>query len=84
MHVIRALTNMLEEICCSSSAGFDELLQQEAHALSGDGAALQRRLQAGLYEEEEKLSAAHLMHTLQSLLRGGEDTQRGVRLINSA
>lgn len=51
-------------------------MQQQTHVLSGDGAALQRRLQPISYKYKEQLSAVHLLHALQSLLLGHRGTQR--------
>lgn len=55
---------------CWQGAGLDELMQQLAHVLPGNGAALQCRLQSSSYEDKQQLSAVQLLHTLQSLLLG--------------
>lgn len=47
-------------------------MQQLAHVLPGDGAALQRRLQPISYEHKQQLGAVQLPHTLHSLLLGQE------------
>lgn len=60
---------------CWEDACFDELVQQQAHVLPGDGAALQRGLQSVSYEHKQQLSAVHLLHTLQSLLLGQRSTK---------
>lgn len=69
---------------CWEGACLYKLVQQHAHVLPGDGAALQRRLQPVSYKHEQQLSAVHLLHTLQGLLLGHRRTYRLFRLLKDS
>lgn len=60
-------------------ASLDQLLQQLAQVLPGDGAALQCRLQSSSHKHKQQRCAVQLLHTLKSLLLGHRGTEFVVR-----